>query len=509
MRMTVSNSGNDIFLKNSLYKIGKFDTIREKKLNFFVKSQHRNGNISMRIYIFHMIEFVFFLGPALVMMNETEDDKLPKPGKFIGTMFCVYICSLVGRILYQCVEQPAEGIIRILTVLSSLLFCCILFTGGVAKILLSIVILDLWMGIGEMFMTIVYCIICGKDLAFIFLPQYEENILLQWAVEFVIGFLMLFASRKIFYTYKKSFVLEGKLLVAFALLYIAVVGGILLVKPLGLHGYENYPYHLTLLFTAASSCIIIIGLLCYNQNQVMKARFQSLYLKQKMEREYALVFADMDRDMRRFRHDVKKHMDALSYLSENHESSVPDVQIKKYQQDLKKIYTELTYGNYCSKYDINLVLMEIENVCRRQDGELSVNLKTLDLDSLPVHIRVQLFEMLCEWAEEAMEWGTGVSVKAGRTIFFQGMTSARFHTLKIVLQWECPVDREKKAHGCVRTYIREQIDTEKTAGKVKRLLYEYGSTVKIERSDKSVSLLISWHERYMKGRKTYASDRNL
>ena len=339
-------------------------------------------------------------------------------------------------------------------------------------------------------MTVVYCLVCGQKPVFIFLPFYEGNLLFQWLVECIVGFLMLLVTRPLFHKYKSFSILEEKVSVAIGLFYL-MASATWPANSFKLQEESDFPFYWSVLFRTVFINVILI-LLWYNRKRVMDAKLQSLYLKQKMEKEYTLVFADMDRDMRRFRHDVKKHMDALSYLAEEREIAIPAVQLEKYQQDLRTIYSELTYGNYCSKYDVNLVLMQLENVCCERNIQFSVTLKNLDLDSLPVHIRVQLFEALSGWAEKemAIEAEETDSVRNKKQhLSFNGISSAGFHILKASLQQEISAGKEAKKG----IYISRYVLTRNTTEKIKKLLYEYSSRAKTEYSNGRRQLVISWH----------------
>lgn len=445
----------------------------------------------IRCLLFQCTEYLLSWS-ALLMMNETEDGKLPDLRKLAGVMFINYISSIIANVIPRLIEIPLLEMFHVPILLIPMLLCCTIFTGGVVKIVLSLLLVDIWMGVGEILTSFIYYSICGQKPMFFTLFFYEGNLLIQWLITCGVILVMLFVTRPLFYKYKSISVLEEKVSASIVLFYL-IISAAWPVNGLEMQEANDLSWYWRILFYTLFLNVMLILWGC-NRKRIMDLKMQSLYLKQKMEREYALVFSDMDRDMRRFRHDVKKHMDALAYLEKQEEHEVPAALLEKYQQDLKEIYTELTYGNYCNKYDINLVMMQLEGVCRRHNVEFVVALKNLGLDSLPVHIRVQLFENLNEWAEktmEAMELGKNGFMKGKLLLSFHGVSSAGFHTLKVSLEQKISSEGMKEK----QTYIWRCVCSRSIIGKIKKILHGYNPSVKGEYSKSGKRLTISWHEK--------------
>ncbi len=451
----------------------------------------------MRFFVFHFIEF-FITWAALFLLNETDEPDKPQWWKIAGILLCSYVSTFITNLMPRMEGDTVGQYGRIVTMLVYLLCCCVLFTGGVPKLMLSIIIADVWMGGCEILMVIIFCIICRKNLDYIYLYQYDERMLLQWAVEIAVGVLMLHLSKTLFDKYKRVAVADGKQYVFFCCICIFAATAFQ-IKPLGLMREEGFPYYYTLIYFM-SFCVILAILLSRNRKRVLEAEISELYLKQKMEQEYTLLFADMDREMRCFRHDVKKHMDALSYLAENGEIDVSKELIKKYREDLKDIYVKLTYGNYCSKFDVNLILTQMADECRDRKTEFSVMLRNLNLDSLPVNIRVQMFEMLKEWFHKQSFDGrssrdSGSDVHSGRAVLtLNGMTVAGFHTLTVSLERDSCFSREH-IHMCDKIWerIRKSIFSWEITVRIRKLLNGHQPTVKIKNGNGVNSLVICWH----------------
>ena len=489
--------------------------------------------MSTRIFIMHATEMVI-VWPALVMMNETEDGKLPEWKKLCIAMLVNYTTSLFVNYLIQVADHSAIGVLAVSNMLLSLLFCCAIFTGGVVKILLSLIISDMWCGVGEILMTIIYCLICGKKLEFIFLPQYEGNIFLQWIVELTVGMLWLFITRPLFHKYKKLSIFENRIF-TIAILFYFVIGEIWSVRPVGMFGGNVSPYYYTLIFIAVFTCIFIM-LLGYNQRQMLQIKIQSLYLQQKMEQEYELVFQDMDKNVRCFRHDVKKHLDHLAYMADKDTASVPVEKLEEYQKELKAIYEELLWGNYCGQYDVNMILAQLEKDCREQNQkmEMEISLKDLDFDSLSAYVRARMLEIVSDWVRQevgVLEAGTlGMSempkVRREYKLTLSGTSSAGFHSLKVELLWNGETNGEQHANAKGKGSDKEQCANErevgveqrasgkkngwnkkvkfmknikkyllfkKMTGSLKKLLKGYHALIKSEKRNGGVTFFICWH----------------
>ena len=442
----------------------------------------------------------------LITMNETENGKFPNR-KILGiSMIVSYIFSFTVNQIAVAIDIEKVPYIKWLSIpliLFSLTMCCIMFTGGVTKILISILITDLYGALTQPMITFLYCVIKNKELRFMYSGRNGEDIVLEIILEVIVDGTMFLIAVPLFRRYRKFVLLEAKWCAVFIIFYF-VMSNVWSVKPVRIVNRGIYPYYYNLIFVACFSSMLIL-LLGYNQKKTLDMKLQSLYLKQKMEQEYGLVFEDMDKNVRRFRHDIRKHMDTLSYLEKNYGSDVSAAQLAEYQRDLKAIYTELTYGNYCCKYDVNMVLMQLEKDCwnlyPEKNMEMSVSLKNLNLDSLPVYIRVQLFEQMSQWIKERLDqsFRNKEDEKDKRNnkavLLFTGDSSSGFHTLKISLF--CPsicsseVYPSEKERNCEKfeamriektgmKSIKKHILNKRITAKINRLLYGYNPSVKVD-----------------------------
>ena len=398
----------------------------------------------MGLYIMYSIEFLV-VWSELLMMNETEDGKLPDWKKLLPVMLIQYLLSLFCINSLKFMDFSIATMLHIPLQLIALFMCCHLFTGGVFKIWVSIFLTDIWCGLMEIIVSVVCCLAFGKELGNVYAFQYEGNILTQCIIMVGVVWIMMFFTKPLFAKYKNVSFLDGKwsiFLLAFYLGAISIFG----IKPIGIFRKAIFPYYHNLIFMACAITVFIV-LLGVSQKKMLHEKIQSLYLKQKMEQEYELIFEDMDKNIRCFRHDIKKHMEVLSYFEKNAKVDTYTNQLKEYQKDLKMMYEELTYGNYCGKKDVNMVLMQLENDCCNLyptgSRTISVSLKNLNLDSIPVYIRVQLFEQISDWIKEQLKrwerWDRDENENKNESknkisLLFSGESSAGFHTLKVVLQ---------------------------------------------------------------------------
>lgn len=469
--------------------------------------------LSIRFFLLHLVE-LFSIWTALFWMNEQDPKQPLARWKIVMCVSIQYILSLAVNLFIKNTGLSIFELVSVPLMLISLLLCCILFTGGVVKIFLSILISDLWGGMVEITMSLLYCVISGRKLEIIYIYELKDDILLQFLYEILFWSMMLGLCKPLFLKFRKLSILEGKL---FSFLFIGYfsLGAFLRVTPVASFEGTIKQYPDTLLFIACYSSIFIF-FLGYNRKNLMQLEIQSLYLKQKLQQEYNLVFQDMERNIRCFRHDIKKHMDALDYLENNSTVEIPQEQLKQYRSSLNSIYRELTYGNYCNAMDINTILMQLDKQIQNTSASFSVSLRNLKIDSLPVYLRMQLFEKGSNWIQEQIvqeqitqeritqkhitqehiiqehmplkqipERNTLKIIDSPvQNISIKGMTHAGYHTVKftVTVQKLNTSDKAsaKNIPGLQKWILQKKINFQHTR-EIQKLLHKYGGTCQMEK----------------------------
>ncbi len=438
---------------------------------------------------------------VLFLMNERDPHQRMARWKIALCIVSHYFLSLGTNFLLKTTKFSIFEFFAIPMMLIGLLICCVLFTGGVVKIFLSILISDLWGGMNELLASFLYCLISGRKLEMLYIYEMDGDVLVQFLFEILIWTIMILLTRPLFLKFRKLPILEGKL---FAFLFIGYfsLGAFLRVSPTSFFEGTVARYQNTLTFMVCYSCIFIF-FLGYNRKNLMQLEIQSLYLKQKLQQEYGLVFQDMEKGIQCFRHDVRKHLDALDYLENHSTLQIPQEQLKQYRSNLNAIYQELTCGNYCNTMDINVILMQLDKYIDKyidKPANFSVSLRNLETDSLPVYLRMQLFEKISDWTKELMDELMERQNTILQNVSVTGMTHAGYHTLKFIIQVQLSESPDKKVSNLLKK-IRRKLRNAQNMQEIRRFLHKHSGTCRMEkrrineanRTTLEITLTAAWH----------------
>ena len=113
------------------------------------------------------------------------------------------------------------------------------------------------------------------------------------------------------------------------------------------------------------------------RNTIERDRQHMLTLKQEALSEQAKIIYTQKNRVRRFRHDIKRHLDAMAYLLEDTPELKEDSSFLQYQDEMKTYENVFRRAYYCDSDELNVSLAQIEQYCLERGIPVKIHLKRL------------------------------------------------------------------------------------------------------------------------------------
>ena len=270
--------------------------------------------------------------------------------------------------------------------------------GGAMRLLLVVLLEDLFLGGLNFFIAAGVAIFSGNTIQYV---TGHENIIYHPGItllNLLLYLLLLYLMKPVFRRFRDSsierlWVVQGVCLVVF----------LLSISPFffksATYGYQKRDAMPSVIIYAAMICAFaFIGSYYYfeiirQDNQLLRLELQ--YLREKMEGLKEQVVWT-----RKLRHDIKRHINVLGWAEGEKLTKQQEERRNAYRKQLEEFYEQLSLGDYCSDPDVNAAISQLERNCRRQGIPLDVQLKNADFSSLEQPLEV--FSRIVFWAEQCI-----------------------------------------------------------------------------------------------------------
>lgn len=237
----------------------------------------------------------------------------------------------------------------------------------------------------------------------------------------------------------------------------------------GFDGGNIIPMFVGLLGFAVFVFLVFISIM----NTAERNEHQMLELKQRALSELAQSIYYQKRTVRRFRHDVRKHLDTLEYLLQNSPNLSEDKAFLLYQQEFKAYENVFRQAYYCGSDEVNTGLAQIDQYCRMHDIPVTIQLKRLRFPG---------------WKQEdQLVFGM---------LLYQGiLTFAENGVTKLRISGDCLQGQNmmRVEIGCEPTCI-SVVPGVATLEDVRRMLLRYGGSALTEQTDDGYVCLLQWND---------------
>lgn len=140
-------------------------------------------------------------------------------------------------------------------------------------------------------------------------------------------------------------------------------------------------------FDGGNMIPMLVGILCFIvfmfclfwsiRNTIERDKQHMLKLKQQALSEQAKIIYMQKIRVRRFRHDIKKHLDAMAYLMQDNPELKDDPSFLQYQNEMKTYENMFRRAYYCDSDELNMSLEQIEQYCMEHDIPDKIYLKRM------------------------------------------------------------------------------------------------------------------------------------
>lgn len=182
-------------------------------------------------------------------------------------------------------------------------------------------------------------------------------------------------------------------------------------------------------YTLAILVIIISAFICVCYQQAVKNNLhqenRALLLRHNLMAEYYAVLQEQMKLTKKFRHDMKNHMQTLETLAELYKDKK---EICDYAESLKKQYGQLQRVSFCKNTVIDSVIYNKVKECERNKINTNIDMSFFDAGQIP---DIDILEILYNLFDNAIEACIKVDKEGERFINLSGRTLAARPVLKL------------------------------------------------------------------------------
>ena len=219
--------------------------------------------------------------------------------------------------------------------------------------------------------------------------------LIEFITEAGIAALLLIPSRKL-----RKYSVGRVTIVKIAVVIYLILGSLpLTTKP----GFENGNPLPTLLFLSVDAIIAFFAVMTIQWKMERESQ-NLLQLRQYAFAAQAEALGMQRQRIRRFRHDVKRHLDAMSYLIQQRPELESDPSFLRYRKELEPYAEAFRQGYYCDSDELNASITQMEKYCSEHRIPIVIKMRRLQLSGWSREEQLQfgtlLYNLLISFDEE-------------------------------------------------------------------------------------------------------------
>ena len=201
-----------------------------------------------------------------------------------------------------------------------------------------------------------------------------QSQMLTWtpaaAIELIVeaGFvaLLLIPVKKI-----RKYSVGQLMIVKIAVIAYLIVGSMPNATKTGFENGNHFPSYLVLSFDIFMGFFAILTI----QRKMERESRQLLALRQYAFAAQTEALGLQKQKIRRFRHDIKRHLDAMSFLQEKRPELKEDPSFLQYRQELEQYRDLYRRGYYCDSDEMNTGMTQIDKYCVKNGIPITINMR--------------------------------------------------------------------------------------------------------------------------------------
>ena len=201
-----------------------------------------------------------------------------------------------------------------------------------------------------------------------------QSQMLRWtpaaAIELIVeaGFvaLLLIPAKKI-----RKYSVGHLLIVKITVIAYLVMGSMPNAAKTGFENGNHFPSYLVLSFDIFMGFFAILTI----QRKMERESRQLLALRQYAFAAQTEALGLQKQKIRRFRHDIKRHLDAMSFLQEKRPELKEDPSFLQYRRELEQYRDLYRRGYYCDSDEMNTGMTQIDKYCVKNGIPVTINMR--------------------------------------------------------------------------------------------------------------------------------------
>lgn len=417
-------------------------------------------------------------------------------GKQLLFIKILYMCVCVGGALFsqicylndwKVMDIPLGAVVKTLYMLFTFFVIGNLIQDGWVRLVFATAVSDFFMMLAEMLESVLYywLVSYGKSESYYINPY--RDFALQSILVLGCAFLFWFIFMKIFRrwcSYSFERLLFTKL---FAVFYI-ILGGSSLIKSISVILYDKKSFAADVIGIGGIAVVFVI-LLSGERNHMLRQKNFHLCLQQQMMKEHIQLMEEQIAMTRKYRHDIQKHLDALSYFSSQIVFEQNDM-VQEYRDRLKEMYRELLCGDYSQCQDVNMALFQLEKYCKKNHLIFQTRLKEISFEIFSSKERTNLMLYAVNWIiGEHMHMLKNANKMGKYLIDVYGDNAVGNHTIVMSISGEGKWNIDE-IH---KFFAKQSQKNTELISQIRKVLKCYGGFVKVEKKPAFTKLILNWN----------------
>ena len=294
----------------------------------------------------------------------------------LGVIFCLQILNrfcLMSDVAWV-KEFTAARVLTLLIVWLYVFWCGAYVYGGWAKIGMYLIVIEVVFSVYERLYWLIWGALTHATAEEVTLRSQLLQLDLVTGIELLsetaVLALFLLPARKM----RKLTFEQNKIVKAVVIVYL-ILGSI----PVGDRtGFDNGVSWPTLAIVMVYVILFFFAVLM-SQRKMERDSRQLLRLRQYAFAAQAETLGLQRQKIRRFRHDVKRHLDALTYLMKEKPELEKDPSFLQYRQELEHYRDVFRQGYYCESDELNAGISQIDQYCAAHGIPITIKLRRLQL----------------------------------------------------------------------------------------------------------------------------------
>lgn len=197
----------------------------------------------------------------------------------------------------------------------------------------------------------------------------------------------------------------------------------------------------------------------WTKNQKTERKNKHLRYENSVMKEYYDTLEHQMQMVRKFHHDINKHMDVLKEMTDKMETR----EIEMYSEQLEKVYQGVKPITYCSNPIVNAVLINKIHECEKKQIEFEIDMMNFETKKIR---EIDLVALLSNLLDNAIEECERIEHKLNKKIRIQGWKIKNNLFLQVsnttekekINQSTFQTKKDPKVHGVGMKIIQEIIE---------------------------------------------------